>query len=167
MDKTDYLILSELLLDAQVSFLQIAQKLKISSYTVKSRYDKMVTAGVIHGSIINIDLSKLGYQGKVFLFITNSSNQPKKVTIEALKKIRNIMVVSEIVGPFDIIAIAPIIDYVSIKNLVSQVKNIPSVQHVNVAYINDTSFPINSSFGKILSRTSRESASVKKHSTKH
>jgi Lrp/AsnC family transcriptional regulator for asnA, asnC and gidA len=164
MDKTDYLILSELLLDAQVSFLQIAQKLKISSFTVKSRYDKMVTDGVICGSIINIDLSKLGYQGKVFLFITNSPIHSKKMTIDGLKKTRNVLVVSEIIGPFDIIAIAPIIDYISIKELVSKVKNIPSVQRVKVAYINETSFPISSTYGKILSKISRETASVKKQS---
>ena len=158
MDKIDYLILGELLLDAQTPFLQVAQKLKISSFTVKNRYDNMVKEGIIRGAIIHIDLSRLGYQGKIFLLINNLPGQPKENTIKVLKKMRNILVVSEIIGPYDIIAIAPIVDFESIRALVSQVKKIPSVQRVNITCINDTSFPINSTFGKILGKTSRETA---------
>jgi Lrp/AsnC family transcriptional regulator, regulator for asnA, asnC and gidA len=162
MDEIDYLILGELLLDAQLSFLQIAKKLKISSFTVKSRYDKMVKEGIILRSIINIDLSKLGYQGKMFLLITNAPNQTKEVTINALKKMRNIINVSETVGPFDIIAIAPIIDFNSVKNMVSEVKKIPSVQRVTVTCINETMFPISETFGRILNKESLDLASAAK-----
>lgn len=162
MDEIDYLILSELLLDAQTSFLQIARKLKISSFTVKSRYDKMVKDNIIFRSSICIDLSKLGYQGKVFLLITNVPNQPKKVTVDALKKMRNIISISEMLGPFDIIAIAPITDFNSIHDLVSEVKKIPSVQRVNITCINETVFPLSNAFGKILSEASRENAAAKK-----
>jgi Lrp/AsnC family transcriptional regulator for asnA, asnC and gidA len=158
MDKLDYLILAELLKNAQISFLKIAQKLGISSFTVKSRYDKMKEEGIIKKSIITIDLSKLGYQGKVFLLITNSSNQAKSVTIEALKKVRNIISISEIVGHFDIIAIAPINDFNSIKALVNEVKQIPSVQRVKISCVNDTVFPLDPTFGKILSQQSRDLA---------
>jgi len=162
MDELDYLILGELLLDAQNSFLQISKKLKISSFTVKSRYDKMVKEGVITRSCINIDLSKLGYQGKVFLLITNAPNHTKKATIDGLKKIRNIISVSEIMGPFDIIAIAPVTDFNSIKELVNEVKKIPSVQRVNITCINETTFPLSSTFGKILNQISRENAAATK-----
>ncbi len=158
MDEIDYLILGELLLDAQMSFLQIAKKLKISSFTVKSRFDKMVKEGIIRKAIINIDLSKLGYQGKAFLLITNEPNQSKETTISALKKMGNILVVSEILGPFDLIAIAPIIDFDSIKDLVNMVKKIPSVQRVNVTLVNETMFPLSDTFGKMISQASHESA---------
>jgi Lrp/AsnC family leucine-responsive transcriptional regulator len=158
MDELDYLILSELLVDSQLSFLQVAKKLQVSSFTVKSRYEKMVKDGIIRRAIINIDLSKLGYQGKTFLLITNVPNQPKENTIKELKKMRNILVVSEIIGPYDIIAIAPIIDFNSINELVNLVKKIPSVQRVNVAAVSDTSFPINSTFGSVLSQKSLKNA---------
>jgi len=162
MDEIDYLILGELMLDAQTSFLQVAKKLKISSFTVKSRYDKMVKEGVIFRSSICLDLSKLGYQGKVFLLITNVPNQAKKATVDELVKMRNIISVSEIIGPFDLIAIAPITDFKSISDLVCEVKKIPSVQRVSVTFINETSFPLSQAFGKILSRSSCEIASTKK-----
>ncbi len=162
MDELDYLILGELLKNARLPFLKIAQKLGISSFTVKSRYEKMKEAGIILKTVVNVDLSRLGYQGKVFLLITNTSNQAKSVTIEALKKIRNIIVVSEIIGPFDLIAIAPIIDFNSIKALVNEVKKIPSVQKVSISCVNDTMFPIDPTFGKSLSQQSQVKANALK-----
>lgn len=160
MDETDYLILSQLLVNAQMSFLQIAKKLGISSFTVKNRYDKMVKDGVIKCTSVNIDLSKLGYQGKMFMLITSASNCPKEVTIEALKKIRNIISISEIIGPFDIIAIAAITDFNSIKDLINEAKKIPSVQRVNINCVNETAFPLSTTFGKVLSKQSQSLASA-------
>jgi Lrp/AsnC family transcriptional regulator for asnA, asnC and gidA len=160
MDKIDYLILSELLKNARVSFLKVAKKLNVSPFTVKSRYNKMVEDGIIKRSVINIDLSKLGYQGKCFLLITNAPNTSKSITIEALKKIRNIMVVSEIIGPYDLLAIAPITDLNSIKILVGDVKKLASVQRVKIACINDTMFPINPSFAQLLSKQAADLAAT-------
>ena len=151
MDALDYLILSELLKDARMSFLAIAKKLNISPYTVGKRYEKMRENGTIVKAIISIDLSKLGYQGKAFLMITNHPGKDKQVTIDALKKMRNIIVMSEIIGDFDIIAIAPVSDIESVRTLVKEVKKVPSVQDVKITCIEDISFPINSSFGEVLS----------------
>lgn len=50
----------------------------------------MVKNGVVRRSIITIDLSKLSYEGKVFLLITNAPNNGKAKTIEALKKIKTL-----------------------------------------------------------------------------
>ncbi len=165
MDKIDYLILTELFQDAQIPFLQIATKLGISSFTVKSRYDKMKREGIIGRSIVAIDLSKFGYQGKAFLLITNDPNTPKSITIDALKKIRNIIVISEIIGPYDIIAVAPIIDLNSIMDLVSEVKKLRSVHSVQITCINDTVFPLNPTFAKLLSRQSLNLAMQKRPRT--
>ncbi len=155
------MILSELLKNAEISFLKIAKKIGISSFTVKSRYDKMKKEGIIRRSIVTIDLSKLGYQGKVFLLITNAPNAAKSVTIEALKKIKNIIVISEIIGPYDIIAIAPIIDLNSIRDLVNEVKKLDSVYSVQISCINDTMFPLNPTFGTLLSQQSLNLANPK------
>lgn len=154
MDELDYLVLCELFKDAQSSFLKIAKKLGVSSFTVKSRYDRMVEEGIIFKTSINIDLSKLGYQGKIFLFIINGPETPKSVTMDALKKIRNIIVITEIIGPFDILAIAPVTDLNSIRVLVNEVRRVPSVQRVHITCIDDAMFPINQTFNKVLSEQS-------------
>ncbi len=154
MDELDYLILSELLKDPQISFLAISRKLHISSFTVKSRYNKMKADNVITSCTINIDLSKLGYQGKAMLLITNAPDTPKSATLEALKKIRNILVATEIIGPYDILAIAPIIDLNSIRSLVNEIKGLPSVQRVHITCVDDTMFPVSPTFSKLLSERS-------------
>lgn len=159
MGKLGYLILSDLLKDAQTSFMAIAKKLGISPCTVRKRYQRMKREGVINKSIVSIDLSKLGYQGKVFLMITNSPSYDKSVTIASLMKIRNVMVISEIIGPFDILAIAPVTDLNSIKMLADEVRKLPSVQRVEITCISDTAFPVNSSFGQVLSQKCLELAS--------
>jgi len=152
MDKLDYLILSELLADAQTPFSTIAKKVGSSPYAVAKRYRRMMKAGTVLQSVISIDLSKLGYQGKALLMITTMPNDDRMSVVEALKKIRNIISISEIIGAFDILAIAPVSDLNSIKALVKEVKSIPGVQTVEITTINDTSFPVGLSFGAVLSK---------------
>jgi len=158
MDKIDYLILSELLKNGQISFSDISKKLSIAPFTVKSRYSKMVKDGILQKAIINIDLAKLGYQGKVFLLITNAPNKSKLETMEALKSIGNIFVVSEIIGPYDLIAIAPVTDVNSVRTLIDNVRKLPSVQRVQFTCINDTMFPINKTYGEVLSKRAKKLA---------
>jgi len=66
------------------------------------------------------------------------------------------MIVSEIIGPIDILAIAPVIDLNSIKTLVSEVKKIPSVQRVEIVCTNNTTFPISPAYGRLMSQRSIE-----------
>ncbi len=152
MDKLDRLILSELAKDAQLPFAKIAKKFGASPYTIGKRYEKMKKEGIIEGCIVGIDLSKLGYQGKAFLFITISPKQDKLVTVSEILKISNIFSVIELVGPFDILAIAAVKDLNDIRKMINEVKNLPDVQRVEVAVIDDTAFPINSTYGELLSR---------------
>ena len=152
MDQLDYRILSELLKNAQASFAEIARKLETSPYTVGRRYENMKKKGVFLGSTVSIDLSKIGYQGKAFLWITISPQRSKLNTIATLKKMRNIILVSELIGPYDLQAIAPVVDLASVRTLVEEVKKAPNIQRVEVTLISDTNFPVTPSFGRILSR---------------
>ena len=151
MDKLDRLILSELLKDPQLSFVTIANKLGVSPFTVRKRYESMKKEGLIQKCAVSIDLSKIGYHGKVFLMVTNASNYEKSVTIESLTKMKNIIVTGEIIGTCDIFSVAAITDVNSVRDLVRKIKALPSVQRVEIACIDDTAFPINASYGKILS----------------
>lgn len=152
MDQLDYRILSELLKNAQTSFAEIARRLETSPYTVGRRYENMKKEGIFLGSRVSIDLSKIGYQGKAFLWITISPQRSKLNTIATLKKMRNIVLVSELIGPYDLLAIAPVVDLASVRTLVEEVKKAPNIQRVEVTLINDTNFPVNPSFGRILSK---------------
>ena len=154
MDSLDYRILGELLIDASLSFVEIAKKLDTTPYTVRRRFERLKKEGIIQKSIITIDLSKLGYQGKAFLLITVSPNGNKAETIAYLRTIRNVIVVAQIIGPHDIIAIAPVTDLKSIQELVKEARKAPFLQRVEIACINDTNFPISQNLGTVLRQQS-------------
>jgi DNA-binding Lrp family transcriptional regulator len=158
MDKIDYQILSELMLDSTLSFVKIANKIGISPFTIRRRYEKMKKEGTIFNHIVSIDLSKIGYQGKAFLLIKTSPKGNKSDIISLLKKIRNIIVVTETIGPYDILAIAPITDLESIQMLLNNARKIPDVQNIQIACSADLNFPIGQNFGKILSERAKELA---------
>ncbi len=154
MDKLDYLILSELLKDAALPFVTIAQRVGTSPYTVRRRFEKMKKEGVIYNCVASLDMSKLGYQGKVFLFITVSPEGDKARVISGLKEIKNIFIITELVSAYDILAIGFVTDLKSIQELVDETKKIPNMQHVKIACIDNIQFPIDPEFGKMLSRKS-------------
>jgi len=156
MDKTDYKILSELMMDSTLSFVKIANKIGISPFTIRRRYEKMKKDGVIFNHVVSIDLSKIGYQGKAFLLIKTSPNGNKSDIISLLKKIRNIIVVTETIGPYDILAIAPISDLESIQMLLKEARKIPDVQNIQIACSSDVNFPVGQNFGKIISERAKE-----------
>ena len=150
MDKMDLCILRELVKNGQAPLLTIAKKLGVSPETVRTRYRRLKKGGTItHGSI-TIDLSKLGYQGKVFLMVNCAPHHDKSKTIEAMKEIRNIFLMGEIIGDFEIIAIAPVKDMNNLRDLVNKVKKLPGVNKVEITLINDTSFPVNTRFGDLF-----------------
>ena len=155
MERLDLLILSELMKDAQVSFAELAKKLGTSPYAIRSRYARMKQEGIIYKSTVCIDLSKLGYQGRVFLLITVSPQQPKNETVLALKKIKNVITVTEIIGAFDLLAMAPVSDFNSIRMLVDEVNRAPNVERVEIVCVNEIFFPTSRNLQKILSKRSQ------------
>jgi len=160
MDSLDFLILSELLKDATLSLAEIAKKVGTSPYTVRRRFARLKEEGIIVRSIVSIDLAKLGYQGKAFLLISVSPAGDKSKAIAYLKKVQNIIVVTELVGPYDILAIAPITDLNSIQTLVAEAKRTPDVLLVKLACLDDTHFPVSQNLGTMLSQKSYATATL-------
>jgi len=154
VDPLDYRILSELLIDASLSFVEVAKRLNTTPYTVRRRFERLKKEGVIPKSSVTIDLSKLGYQGKAFLLITVSPNGNKAETIAYLRTIKNVIVVAQIIGPHDILAIAPVTDLKSIQVLVKEARKAPFLQRVEIACINDANFPISGNLGTVLRQQS-------------
>lgn len=69
IDSTDRKILTLLMEDARMPFLEIARKLIVSGGTIHQRIEKMKDAGIIEGSQIKLNLKALGFDVVVFLGI--------------------------------------------------------------------------------------------------
>jgi Lrp/AsnC family transcriptional regulator, regulator for asnA, asnC and gidA len=69
IDKIDYQILSQLMEDAGTPYTEIAKKINVSGGTVHVRMKKLQEMGIVKGSSLVIDYSKLGYDITAFLGI--------------------------------------------------------------------------------------------------
>ena len=151
MDRIGRQILEELTQDSQQSFLSIAKKIGVTPKTVQMRYKKMKEEGVLLHSSIVVSLSKLGYKGKAYLMIKLHPGKTRVEAVTALKKIKNVFLITEVMGgDCDLLALAAIRDYQSILNLVFKVRELPSVAQVDVNFTDETSFPVDKSFNKLL-----------------
>jgi DNA-binding Lrp family transcriptional regulator len=62
IDKTDYILLNELALNARIPLIELSEKLGCSSQNVKYRIDNLLKKKVITAFCIHLDYSKLGLQ---------------------------------------------------------------------------------------------------------
>ncbi|GFN40456.1 MAG: AsnC family transcriptional regulator [Marine Group I thaumarchaeote] len=65
LDKLDIAIVNSLQEDGRKSFRQISRELKISTPTIKSRYQRLVNIGLIKSISPIIDTNKLDYDSKL------------------------------------------------------------------------------------------------------
>lgn len=62
IDELDYRLLNELALNARLSLVKLAQKLKTSSQTIKYRINKLEKNEIIQGYRVSINLDKIGFK---------------------------------------------------------------------------------------------------------
>ena len=130
-------------------FIKISEELGISPMTVKNRYERMKKEGKIFGTSTILDLSKIGYQGKAFLHITNNINENPEKIIKNLQQIPNVFLVSEIIGTFDILVMAAFRDLKEIKEITDRIRDDPSVKKVEMSITDDTLYPLTNEYTKI------------------
>ena len=160
MNKIDYLILGELERDAALSFVDIAKKVGATPCTVKRRYEKMKKEGIIFGCRVSLDLGRLGYQGKTFLLITLTPNSNKSETIAYLRTIQNVLVVTQTIDPYDLMAMAPITDLRSVQTLLEEARKAPNIQRVEFSCVNNVDFPVSPNYRTMLSEKSQTIANA-------
>lgn len=93
IDKLDLQILSMLMTDAQVPYTEIAKRLEVSGGTVHVRMKKLLGLGVVKGSHLEIDASRLGYDICAFvgMFLEKGSLYNRIVKqLEAIPEITEI-----------------------------------------------------------------------------
>lgn len=93
IDKLDLRILSMLMDDAQKPYTEIAKKLVVSGGTVHVRMKKLISLGIVKGSHLEIDASKLGYDICAFvgMFLEKGSMYNKIVKqLEVIPEITEI-----------------------------------------------------------------------------
>ena len=104
LDELDYQILNILTKDSRTPFLEIARKCHVSGGTIHVRMKKMEDLGIIEGSKLIINNSKLGYDVCCFIGIYLDRASSFKDVIEEMKNIKEIVELHYTTGEYSIFA---------------------------------------------------------------
>lgn len=131
LDTIDTMILDTLKHDARTSFRELARTLKVSPDTISNRVERLKEHGVIIGSTVVIDPSKIGYS-----FITRFGINVKPAyssqVLEKVIKIPSVIVASKLVGTFDLVALSVVKNFQHLCTLRDTILEMPYVEQVEV-----------------------------------
>ncbi|SMD33217.1 Lrp/AsnC family transcriptional regulator, regulator for asnA, asnC and gidA [Reichenbachiella faecimaris] len=102
IDDVDLKILSHLMLDAKTPYTEIAKKVYVSGGTVHVRMKKMEELGVVKGTTLQLDYSKLGFDVTCFLGIYLQKSSLYDTVVEELKGIPEIVKIHYTTGNYNI-----------------------------------------------------------------
>ena len=104
LDQLDQQILTILLADARTAFTDIAKRLIVSAGTIHVRVKRMETLGIIKGSTLRIDASKLGYDLAAFIGIYLEKGSYYEDVVTALEQIPEVTEAHYTTGSYSIFA---------------------------------------------------------------
>jgi Lrp/AsnC family transcriptional regulator, regulator for asnA, asnC and gidA len=102
LDELDYEILDILIKDSRTPFLEVARHCNVSGGTIHVRMKKMEDMGIIKGTKLIIDNSKLGYDVCCFMGIYLDKASSFTYVLEQMKGIKEIVELHYTTGEYSI-----------------------------------------------------------------
>ncbi|MDA0194041.1 MAG: Lrp/AsnC ligand binding domain-containing protein [Bacteroidetes bacterium] len=102
IDNVDLKILSLLMDDAKIPYTEIAKKVYVSGGTVHVRMKKLEEMGVVTGTTLNMDYSKLGYDVTCFMGIFLQKSSLYDEVVEKLRVVPEIVKIHYTTGNYNI-----------------------------------------------------------------
>ncbi len=129
IDELDIKILNILLKDAKKPYAEIGKQLFVSPGTVHVRVKKMADQGIITGSQITVDHTRLGYDVTAYLGIYLAKSNMYEEVKKALKQIPEIITADYTTGVYSIFAKVRCKDTNHLKEIISEgIQNIEGIQ---------------------------------------
>ena len=100
-DNIDLKILSLLMNDAKMPYTEVAKKVFVSGGTVHVRMRKMEEMGIVRGTTLDIDYTKMGYDVTAFLGIYLEKSSLYDSVLEKLKQIPEIVRIHYTTGNYN------------------------------------------------------------------
>jgi len=91
IDSLDKDIINQLVVDARISYAELAKKFSVSPATIHVRVEKMKASGIITGTKLAVEPKKLGYGVCCFIGITLKSAGDYSEVIERLNEIEEVV----------------------------------------------------------------------------
>ena len=102
IDNIDLKILALLSEDAKIPYTEIAKKVYVSGGTVHVRMRKMEEMGIVRGTTLNMDYSKLGYDITAFLGIYLEKGSLYHEVVGKLKEVPEVVKIHYTTGNYSI-----------------------------------------------------------------
>lgn len=131
LDEIDSAIIEMLTKNARTSFREIARRLKVSPDTISNRYERLKEEGIIIGSTVVIDPSKIGYTF-IARFGINVKPAYSSQVLERIIQIPSVIIASKLVGNHDLVAISVIKDFEHLCKLRDAILEMPFVDKVEL-----------------------------------
>jgi len=102
IDEVDLKILSHLMIDAKTPYTEIAKKVYVSGGTVHVRMKKLEEMGIVRGTTLQLDYTKLGFDVTCFLGIYLQRSSLYDSVVESLKLIPEVVRIHYTTGNYNI-----------------------------------------------------------------
>lgn len=127
LDAIDRKILKFLIKNARTPFLEIARECGISGVAIHQRIRKLDESGVILGSRLLVDPRTLGFDVCAYIGIRLESPKELGQTLEALKKIPEIVECHFITGSYSLFVKLYCLDNDHLMKVIESLQNIPGI----------------------------------------
>ena len=102
IDEIDLKILAILTEDAKTPYTEVAKKVFVSGGTVHVRMKKMEEMGIVNGTTLKMDYSKLGYDITSFMGIYLVKNSMYDIVVDQLRSIPEVVKIHYTTGNYSI-----------------------------------------------------------------
>jgi Lrp/AsnC family transcriptional regulator for asnA, asnC and gidA len=141
LDKLDKSILNILMQDARTPYLEVARGCNVSGATVHLRIQKLEKMGIIRGSRLIVDPSRLGVTICAFLGIYLDKGSHYKDVVEQLKAIEEIVECHYTTGIYSVFAKIYCRDTAHLREVLNEkIQGIPAVQRTETLISLDETF---------------------------
>ncbi len=140
IDSTDMQILNELMINGQMPYSKISQKIGVSRETVRKKFERMKKEGIIEKITVLIDGHKIGEQGIAFLMIMCLRGANKAAIFNNLKITPDVCLVSELMGDFDFFVWARVRNMQQIAELINDVRKYEGINRIETLLLSQTYF---------------------------
>ncbi|MEF9932208.1 MAG: Lrp/AsnC ligand binding domain-containing protein [Bacteroidales bacterium] len=129
IDETDQKILSFLVKNARMPFLEIARECGVSGAAIHQRVKKMEVLGIITGSRLLVKPQALGLNVCAFVAVTLSEANKYSEVIDALKQISEVVECHFVTGKYSLLLKIYCFNHDHLMEiLINTIQNIPCVQ---------------------------------------
>ncbi len=131
IDEVDLKIVDALSEDGLAPFSKIAEKVGVSSSTVKKRYEKLTRSGMIKVTI-QIDLSKIGYNALAVFFVTFTLQIDSLSIVERISRTSDVISIMKTSGDYDLQVYVMIRDINQLLSIQDEFAEIPGIAKVEM-----------------------------------